>query len=972
MSSPTTTPKRTSKRTTPKRTPLQERTPSQKNEDAGRLHKESKQDLTDNQIFTSNPFPTKPQHVLLPSTVRRRGRQNVENELPALFNSQPGASSSRSASQGRQDDRKVRRAPNLNLKRSVTALRDMYEAQAENSRPSTAQYSRPSTAAPSPALRPTTASSRLRSISTTSEGMSGRGAWEMLGLPKVSADDLSTLPTLSESMIKLNSESSFASRMRNNPVTSSPNFRTYGSSSPALPKLQDALPTLQDVATSDPVEASSSSGMDVTGMSSNFITLGHDTSILTTDTTQPLYEEDEGESSPILVKLGSTSPQRSSSPTPSHASTGSRKRKRSDMEGSAYAGRTPLFFGARRSRSHSSPPIRTIPTSSDSTVESSDQRILPSSPPEADITRSLDAESSPIIRVHSGFGTDRSSIVSAHANLQSVLSSSPGPPIQRPIVRAPNVNQFENLTLSKRTTSGETIDPPQLSPVPSVTNIEVQQLSSTDLSQFQPQRCSSRISVFTEDLDDESIAPAQAYIIEHDLNGSQVNIISDLDRHEATDELRALPREQGSFAAVLSQARSASYLGSSSSSTSNSQSRFDSMRNSMDSRLQNMRSFTHVRNDSARPGSSGSYVSPSMIVPTWARQYYSGLYRHSFQYLYQSTPNLPYTVTQVPPPPVPSRPESFTTSKYESSSHRSRSISGKRLSISRSVRSSIKSIVALPKTRLNVRQSHTTVGIGPLVSHPVRPQSEQLLQRPQNSYQNLQTIRRVSAPLSAADPRYHWNGIIEEPETAEEAQSVQDHEYTGTPRYVESTTTPTTKHSGFRYPAPFRFLRTSTPHLHQDRKLHTGSSASRGFGAPYNSRSRWQPPSGLIDEVRSDRSAWSFDLRDAQKICFMIGFVCPLTWFMAAFLPLPQRPSRFSDIEKNARHFRNFTDSTDFEEGDVVARLRLEKHLKGLEEVKWQNARWWKRMNQWMCVVGALVLIIVVVLATIGTKGHWS
>lgn len=851
MSSPTTTPKRTPKRTTPKRTPLQERTPSQKNEDAGRLHKESKPDLTDDRIFISNPFPTKPQHVLLPSTVRRRGRQNVENEIPALFSSsQPGRPSSRSASQGRQDERQVRRAPNLNLKRSVTALRDMYEAQAENSRPGTA-ISRPSTAAPSPALRPTTASSRLRSISTTSEG---RGAWEMLGLPKVSADDLSTLPTLSESMLQLNSESSFASRMRNNPVTSSPNFRTYGSSSPALP-------TVHDIVTSDLVEESSSSGMEMTGMSSNFITLGHDTSILTTDTTQPLYEEDEGESSPIVVKLGTTSPQRSSSPAASITSTGSRKRKRSDMERASYAGRTPLFFGARRARSHSSPPIRNVPESSDSTVQSSDPRVLPSSPPEADITRSLEGESSPIIRVHSGFGTDRSSIVSAHANLQSVLSSSPGPPIQRPIVRAPNVNQFERLSLTKRATSGETIEPPQRSPAPSVTNIEIQQLSSTDLTQFQqPRRCSSRISVFTEELDDESLAPAQAYMIEHDLNGSQVNIISDMDRHEATDELRALPREQGTFAAALSQARSASYLGSSSSSSnSNSQSRFDSMRNSMDSRLQNMRSFTHVRNDSfrssVRPGSSGSYVSSNVIVPTWARQYYSGLYRNSFHYLYQSTTNLPYTVTQVQPPPQPSRPVSFTTSKHESS--KSRSLSGRGLSISRSVRSSIKSIVALPKTRLNVRQSHTTVGIGPLVSHPVRPQSEQLLTRPQNSYQNLQTIRRVSAPLSAADPRYHWNGIIEEPETEAEAESMQDHEYTGTPRYAESTTTPKHRQSGFRYPAPFRFLRTSTPHLHQDRKLHTGSSASQGFGAPYNSRSRWQPPSGLIDEVRTGRSFWS-------------------------------------------------------------------------------------------------------------------
>lgn len=57
---------------------------------------------------------------------------------------------------------------------------------------------------------------------------------------------------------------------------------------------------------------------------------------------------------------------------------------------------------------------------------------------------------------------------------------------------------------------------------------------------------------------------------------------------------------------------------------------------------------------------------------------------------------------------------------------------------------------------------------------------------------------------------------------------------------------------------------------------------------------------------------------------------------------------------------------------DIVARLRLEKHIRGLEEIKWQNARWWQRMNRWMCCVGVVVLIIVILLAVIGTKSHWA
>lgn len=989
MSSPASTPKLTPKRSTPRRAPLQERTPSQKNEAAGRLQKDGRQELVDVHIFTSTPFPTKPQHVLLPSTVRKqRSRQNVENEFGAFFNSSlPDMPSSASTGQNRYGDQRTRRAPNLQLKKSVTALRDMYEAQAESSRPSTAQHSRPSTAAPSPALRPTTASSRIRSTSS-SDGFSGHGAWEMLGLPKVSADDLALLPTLSESnaLSQLESERSFASRVRNQPTTSSPNFRTFGSSSSGLPAFHDV------VTSSDPIEGSSSSELDMTGMSSpNLIQLRHSSSEITTDPTPPLQEEeeeDEGESSPILEKLGTTSPQRSSSPAPSVASVVSRKRKRSEMEGSAYAGRTPLFFGARHERRHSSPPVHNILVGSDLSVQSSGAQGLSSSPPEVGSVGSEDqGASSPIIRVHGRFGGDRSSIVSAHTNLQSVLSSSPGPPIHRPIIRAPDINQFETLALQKRTTSGQTegSNPVKLSPVPSVTNIEIQHLSSTDLSQFQPRRSSSRISMFTEELDknldDESIAPAQAYIIQNDLNNSQANMISDTDRNEASDELRALPGQQSSFAAALSQARSASFLNSATSS-SNSLSRFESMRSSMDSRLQSMRSFAHARNDSfrssLRPGSSSSYVSQN-IVPTWARRYYSGFYRNSFHYLYQSSTNLSSGATQIHPASQPvSRPTSLpVSSSHDTVSTRSRS--DLRRSLSRSLKNFIPSILMSPtrpaRPELDVRQSHTTVGIGPLVSNPVRPQSE-LLSRPPSPYQSPQSIRRVSAPLSAADPRYHWNGIIEEPESAEEAEAMQDHEYTGEPRYADAAQMqlPVYPNSHGHHHASFRFLRLPTPHLHHDRRLHTGSSSSQGFGAPYNARSRWQPPGGLTDEVTDSRTFWfNPDLRDAQIFCFVGGFLCPLVWFLGALLPLPPRPCKYTDVEKSAHNSRQFADLPNrLDEEDVIARLRIEKHLRGLEEVRWQNARWWKRMNKCMCLVGIVVLIVIITLAITGTKGHWS
>ncbi|KAK5937238.1 hypothetical protein PMZ80_010538 [Knufia obscura] len=981
MSSPTTTPKRTPKRTTPKRGPLSERTPSQKNEAAGRLRRESKPDLTDVDIFTTTPFPTKPQHVLLPSTIRKqRSRQNVETELPNLFLnwSQPDISSSATRAQNRQDERRVRRAPKIQLKQSVTALREMYEAQAESSRPSTAIHSRPSTAVASPASRPT--SSRLRSVSS-SEALSGRSAWDMLGLPKVSADDLAMLPTLSEDVQPLDSEQSFASRVRNQGASSSPNFRTFGTSSPSLP-------TFHDVATSsDPVEGSSS-GLQMGGISSpNFVQLHHSSSMISTDPTPPSLGADEPETSPNIVKLGTSSPKRSSSPTPSEVSTISRKRKRSDMEGSTNAGRTPLFF-AGRNRTHSSPPLRNVPASSDASLRS-DSRVLPSSPPEAESANSQSQPtSSPVFRMPvAAFSADRSSIVSAHTNLQSVLSSSPGPPLQQPIVRAPNVNQFERLSLQKRNTSGpaklETDNVQRLSPIQSVANIEVQKLSSTDLEQFHiPRRSASRVSVSSEELDDnldsESIAPAQAYMIEHDLNSSQINMISDADHHEATDELGALPREHSSFAAALSQARNAGYL--SSSSSSNSLSRFDSLRTSLDGRLQSMKSFTYGREDSIsyRPGSSASYMSQN-VVPTWARRYYSGFYQDSFQYLYQSSKSLGYPVIEVRPS---SRRAFVPASIPPSSSYETISTtSNLRQSLSRSVRSSIKSFrlsIPLPtsRPRLNARQSHTTAGVGPLVSNPVRPQSE-LLSPPPSAYRNRHTIRRVSAPISAVDPRFHWNGIIEEPETMEEAEKLEDHEYAASLQRAESTSARQPwRPSRNSFGPPARFIRLPTPHLHQDRRLHTGSSASHGFGAPYNARPRWQPSDGYTDEV--GRPSWfKIDLKDFQVICFMAGFVFPPTWFVAALTPLPTRPTSYHDLEKMEAGLHNSygaqsNSADDWRQTDIVARLRLEKHIRGLEEVKWQNARWWRRMNRWMCCVGAVVLVIVIVLAVIGTKGHWA
>ena len=74
------------------------------------------------------------------------------------------------------------------------------------------------------------------------------------------------------------------------------------------------------------------------------------------------------------------------------------------------------------------------------------------------------------------------------------------------------------------------------------------------------------------------------------------------------------------------------------------------------------------------------------------------------------------------------------------------------------------------------------------------------------------------------------------------------------------------------------------------------------------------------------------------------------------------------DIEKGTwRRASRHGDLTEYEAMNVLAGLRQEKRLRGGEEAAWQNARWWRRLNRWMCIIGTIVLVLVIVLAVVGT-----
>ena len=107
-------------------------------------------------------------------------------------------------------------------------------------------------------------------------------------------------------------------------------------------------------------------------------------------------------------------------------------------------------------------------------------------------------------------------------------------------------------------------------------------------------------------------------------------------------------------------------------------------------------------------------------------------------------------------------------------------------------------------------------------------------------------------------------------------------------------------------------------------------------------------------------------LRKGQVACFILGFMCPLAWFVGAVLPLPKRPDAFTDVEKG--HVQRASQHGGVHEAmNILAGLRNEKILRGGEEASWQNAKWWRNLNRWMCIVGVLVVVLVIVLGVVGT-----
>lgn len=112
-----------------------------------------------------------------------------------------------------------------------------------------------------------------------------------------------------------------------------------------------------------------------------------------------------------------------------------------------------------------------------------------------------------------------------------------------------------------------------------------------------------------------------------------------------------------------------------------------------------------------------------------------------------------------------------------------------------------------------------------------------------------------------------------------------------------------------------------SPHLHPD----------KGQPSP---RHTWTAPS--LDS----RNEPALGRRNVQVYSFCLGFLFPLAWVIAAFLPLPPQPSGGDE--------------------EMVAGTGAKYRIQQYEKKRYQSARWWRNVNRVMIPVGTAIIAIIV------------
>lgn len=136
--------------------------------------------------------------------------------------------------------------------------------------------------------------------------------------------------------------------------------------------------------------------------------------------------------------------------------------------------------------------------------------------------------------------------------------------------------------------------------------------------------------------------------------------------------------------------------------------------------------------------------------------------------------------------------------------------------------------------------------------------------------------------------------------------------------------------------------------------------------------SLWSPH--LRRDVRARYSIWDtpsvawsaesgmFGRRNLQVVLFVTGFIFPFSWMIAAVLPLPQ-PSPLAMVQRDSSY------------SDLTARTRsheYDRHIESVDELRYENARWWRMLNRCMSVIGILIIGAVIGLVVAAVKEGWG
>lgn len=124
-----------------------------------------------------------------------------------------------------------------------------------------------------------------------------------------------------------------------------------------------------------------------------------------------------------------------------------------------------------------------------------------------------------------------------------------------------------------------------------------------------------------------------------------------------------------------------------------------------------------------------------------------------------------------------------------------------------------------------------------------------------------------------------------------------------------------------------------------------------------NRYSIWDSPS-----VAWSAESGMFGRRNLQVVLFVVGFIFPFAWMIGALLPLP-KPSPLAMVQR---------DSSYSDLGIRSHSNEFERHIESVDELRYQNARWWRMLNRCMSVIGLLIIGAIVGLSVAAVKQGWA